>query len=251
MPRTADRFSRLRALEPARPAAARPDRPALRAPDEEDRLLQLLGAGVVRNHFGEHLAIRNWYSTPEYAEPSDVSLELLSRTRDASPSRKTRATLGDPSRWLFLDTETTGLAGGTGTYAFLTGLGWWDAGGFEVEQFFMRDFREEYSLLQELAVRITERPVLVTFNGKSFDWPLLENRFAMTRSIVAPKLAAHLDLLHPARALWKLRLGSVRLMDLERQSHAAKPQLPQRAIDGPRTPRQSHAAKPQLDAAFE
>src|SRR2546429_3580144 len=63
MPRTADRFSRLRALEPARPAAARPDRPALRAPDEEDRLLQLLGAGVVRNHFGEHLAIRNWYST--------------------------------------------------------------------------------------------------------------------------------------------------------------------------------------------
>src|SRR5437016_13169598 len=217
MPRTADRFSRLRALEPARPAAARPDRPALRAPDEEDRLLQLLGAGVVRNHFGEHLAIRNWYSTPEYAEPSDVSLELLSRTRDASPSRKTRATLGDPSRWLFLDTETTGLAGGTGTYAFLIGLGWWDAGGFEVEQFFMRDFTEEYSLLQELAVRITERPVLVTFNGKSFDWPLLENRFAMTRSIVAPKLAAHLDLLHPARALWKLRLGSVRLVELERQ----------------------------------
>src|SRR2546429_956389 len=103
---------------------------------------------------------------------------LLSRTRDASPSRKTRATLGDPSRWLFLDTETTGLAGGTGTYAFLIGLGWWDAGGFEVEQFFMRDFTEEYSLLQELAVRITERPVLVTFNGKSFDWPLLENRFA-------------------------------------------------------------------------
>src|SRR5436305_6916527 len=217
MPRNADRFTRLRALEPARPAAARPDRPALRAPDEEDRLLQLLGAGVVRNHFGEHLAIRNWYSTPEYAEPSDVSLELLSRTRDASPSRETRATLGDPSRWLFLDTETTGLAGGTGTYAFLIGLGWWDAGGFEVEQFFMRDFTAEYSLLQELAVRITERPVLVTFNGKSFDWPLLENRFAMTRSIVAPKLAAHLDLLHPARALWKLRLGSVRLMDLERR----------------------------------
>src|SRR6266550_1770996 len=216
MPRTADRFSRLRALEPARPAAARPDRPALRAPDEEDRLLQLLGAGVVRNHFGEHLAIRNWYSTPEYAEPSDVSLELLSRTRDASPSRKTRATLGDPSRWLFLDTETTGLAGGTGTYAFLIGLGWWDASGLQIEQLFMRDFTEEYSILHELSTRVVERPVLVTFNGKSFDWPLLENRFTMTRSIAAPKLAAHLDLLHPARALWKLRLGCVRLVELER-----------------------------------
>src|SRR5204863_8868657 len=167
-------------------------------------------------HFGEHLAIRNWYSTPEYAEPSDVSLELLSRTRDASPSRKTRATLGDPSRWLFLDTETTGLAGGTGTYAFLIGLGWWDAGGFEVEQLFMRDFTEEYSILHEFSARVVERPVLVTFNGKSFDWPLLENRFTMTRSIAAPRLAAHLDLLHPARALWKLRLRSVRLAELER-----------------------------------
>ena len=217
MPRTTDRFSRLRALEPARPSAAPPDRPRLCAPDEEDALAQLLGAGVAGNHFGEHLAIRNWYSTPEYAEPSAITLELLSRTRDAFLPPKTRGMLEDPSRWLFLDTETTGLAGGTGTYAFLIGVGWWDAGGFEVEQFFMRDFTEEYSLLQELAVRITERPVLLTFNGKSFDWPLLENRFAMTRSIVAPKLAAHLDLLHPARALWKLRLGSVRLMELERR----------------------------------
>ena len=217
MPRTTDRFSRLRALEPARPVAAPPDRPALRAPDEEDTLVQLLGAGVVRNHFGEHLAIRNWYSTPEFAVPSAISLELLARAHDEPPSRKTRATLADSSRWLFLDTETTGLAGGTGTYAFLVGLGWWDAGGLEVEQFLMRDFTEEYSLLLELAARITERPVLVTFNGKSFDWPLLENRFAMTRSIEAPKLAAHLDLLHPARALWKLRLGSVRLMELERR----------------------------------
>jgi hypothetical protein len=80
----------------------------------------------------------------------------------------------------------------------------------------MRDFHEEHSILNELAVRLAERPVLVTFNGKAFDWPLLENRFTMTRAIATPKLAAHLDLLHPARALWKLRLGSVRLVELER-----------------------------------
>jgi hypothetical protein len=81
----------------------------------------------------------------------------------------------------------------------------------------MRDFADEHSVLCELAERIAERPVLVTFNGKTFDWPLLQSRFTMTRRIAAPKLAAHLDLLHPARALWKLRLGSVRLVELERQ----------------------------------
>src|SRR5216110_747993 len=211
-----DRFSRLAALKLTRGAALRPEKAVLRAPDQEDVLVQILGAGVARNHFGEHLAIRNWYSTPEYMEPSAVAIDLLSRTRDESIARKTRTVLEDPEKWLFLDTETTGLAGGTGTYAFLVGLAWWDAGGLQVEQFLMRDFNEEYSLLQELSRRIKERPVLVTFNGKSFDWPLLENRFTMTRSIAVPKLAAHLDLLHPARALWKLRLGSVRLVELER-----------------------------------
>jgi uncharacterized protein YprB with RNaseH-like and TPR domain len=210
----ADRFSRLAALKPARPVSARPA--ALRAPGEEDMLGQLLGAGVAKNHFGEHLAVRNWFSSPEFAEPSPIALELLSRMKDESLSRKTRAAIEDPTKWLFLDTETTGLAGGTGTYAFLVGLAWWDAGGLQAEQLFMRDFTEEYSLLHELAARMAERPVLFTFNGKSFDWPLLENRFTMTRSIAPPKLAAHLDLLHPARALWKLRLGSVRLVELER-----------------------------------
>ncbi len=214
MAATADKFSRLAALKPARPLAARPA--ALRAPDEEDSLARLLGAGVAKNHFGEHLSVRNWFSTPEYSEASTASLDLLSRSRDESLSRRTRAALADPEKWLFLDTETTGLAGGTGTYAFLVGLAWWDAGGLQVEQFFMRDFSEEHSLLHELSGRLAERPVLVTFNGRSFDWPLLESRFTMTRSIAVPKLAAHLDLLHPARALWKLRLGSVRLVELER-----------------------------------
>ena len=213
----------------------------MRAPDETDPLARLLGAGIARNHYGEHLAIRNWFATPEFVEPVGTALELLTRTGTAKRAalkvgcyKHTKLTaslrssgqaeggpyvggeLHDPEKWLFLDTETTGLAGGTGTYAFLVGLAWWDSGGLQVEQLFLRDFSEEHSLLHELAARIAERPVLVTFNGKTFDWPLLENRFTMTRAIKVPKLAAHLDLLHPARALWKLRLGSVRLVELER-----------------------------------
>jgi uncharacterized protein len=209
-----DKFARLSALKPARAMPARSAE--LRSPDETDPISQLLGGGIGRNHYGDHLAIRNWFSTPEFIEPSPDALDLLSRTRDESISRRTRTALDNPEKWLFLDTETTGLAGGTGTYAFLIGLAWWDAGGLQAEQLFLRDFSEEHSLLQAVADRVAERPVLVTFNGKSFDWPLLENRFMMTRAIRVPKLAAHLDLLHPARALWKLRLGSVRLVELER-----------------------------------
>jgi uncharacterized protein YprB with RNaseH-like and TPR domain len=209
-----DKFSRLAALRPVRPTSSRPA--TLREPDQEDAIARLIGAGVAKNQFGEHLVLRNWFSTPEFSEPSAIALELLTRSRDAEVSRRMRSALADPSKWLFLDTETTGLAGGTGTYAFLIGLAWWDAGALQVEQLFMRDFTEEYSLLRALAARVAERPVLVTFNGKTFDWPLLDSRFTMTRTIPTPRLAAHLDLLHPARALWKLRLGSVRLVDLER-----------------------------------
>jgi uncharacterized protein len=214
MTTTLDKFSRIAALKPAR--ATVPRSASFSLPDKEDTIAQLLGAQVARNRFGEHLSVRNWFSTPEFVEPLPASLALLAHTRDEALSRRTRTALSDPTKWLFLDTETTGLAGGTGTYAFLVGLAWWDAGGLQVEQFFMRDFADEHSLLHELAARISERSVLITFNGKSFDWPLLESRFTMTRSIAAPRLAAHLDLLHPARAVWKLRLGSVRLVELER-----------------------------------
>src|SRR5277367_4485960 len=129
---TTYKFSRLAALKPA---PGFPGRLAdLREPDETDPLSVVLGAGIASNHYGEHLAIRNWFSTPEFAEPSSVALELLSRTRDEKASRRMRAALADPSKWLFLDTETTGLSGGTGTYAFLVGIAWWDAGGLQVEQ---------------------------------------------------------------------------------------------------------------------
>ena len=158
--------------------------------------------------------LQQWYATPEMCSPDARSLSLLlPQTADAEDFLKAAI---DPEQWLFLDTETTGLAGGTGTYAFMVGIAWWDAGGLQVEQFFMRDLDEEHSLLLELSERMKKRPVLVTFNGKSFDWPLLETRYRMTRAVPAFSPKLHLDLLHPARQLWRLRLGSVRLKDLER-----------------------------------
>jgi uncharacterized protein len=215
-----DKFAPLAALRPATSVAF----PAQRVSPEESptegmdecTLVRMLGATVARTRYGSHLSVRNWHSTPERPEIAPAALDLLCRTSDAAQTKKWRQAAEDAGKWLFLDTETTGLAGGTGTYAFLVGVAWWDSGGLQVEQLLMRDFSEEHSVLHELASRIAERPVLVTFNGKSFDWPLLENRYLMTRSMRVPELAAHLDLLHPARAVWKWRLGSVRLVELER-----------------------------------
>ena len=209
---SSDKWARLAALKPPPRQAL----PAHASPAEPGSIAELLGAQMARNRFGHHLAVRRWFSTPEFFQPSSCAAELLARTGDADQARAARTALQEPSRWLFLDTETTGLAGGAGTYAFLIGIAWWDSGGLQVEQFFMRDFTDEHSILQELAARLVRRPVLFSFNGKCFDWPLLETRFRMTRAIPAPRLAAHFDLLHPARALWKLRLGSVRLVELER-----------------------------------
>lgn len=213
-----DRFPRLAALTPARERVraeagieARGLSPEI--PEGSARLAELLGAMAARNEFGEHLALRRWFSDSIGCEPPEDAIEASALGLLAPDAP---AEIADPRRWLFLDTETTGLAGGTGTYAFLVGIAWWDAGGLEVEQFFMRDHSEEHSLLVALAERMAERRVLVTFNGKSFDWPLLETRYRMTRTIRPPKPRAHLDFLHPARNLWRLRLGSVRLPELER-----------------------------------
>ena len=218
---THDRFARLAALKPARRRAdVATDAPRGLAPDipgGATRLAQLLGATAQRNRFGEHLALRRWFSDPIGEGPtlappeSEMDAHALRLLAPDAPN-----CVRDPQQWLFLDTETTGLAGGTGTYAFLVGIAWWDAGGLEVEQFFMREHSEEHSVLVALAERMAKRRVLVTFNGKSFDWPLLDTRYRMTRAIKPPAPRAHLDFLHPARNLWRLRLGSVRLPELER-----------------------------------
>jgi uncharacterized protein len=176
--------------------------------NEPDRLGQILGATAKTNQYGEHLSLHCWCGEPARYTPNLDALRLL---MPGAPEG-----VADPEGWLFLDTETTGLAGGSGTYAFLVGIAWWEGGGLEIEQFFMRDYSEERSLLFALAERIAERPVLVSFNGKSFDWPLLETRYRMSRKLPPPVPRAHLDFLYPARNLWRLRLGSARLSELER-----------------------------------
>jgi uncharacterized protein YprB with RNaseH-like and TPR domain len=122
----------------------------------------------------------------------------------------------DPNGALFLDTETTGLAGGAGTVAFLVGLAWWQEGTLVLEQLLVRTLGEEAPLLERLAERIGQASMLVTFNGKSFDMPLLRTRFVMTRMSPPPE-PPHLDLLHVARRVHGKRVrNGCRLVAIER-----------------------------------
>jgi uncharacterized protein YprB with RNaseH-like and TPR domain len=118
-------------------------------------------------------------------------------------------------KFAFLDTETSGMAGGTGTYAFLVGAARFVDGKFTLQQFFLRDPSEEPAMLEALINFLGPCEGLVTFNGKSFDAPLLATRYSLHRIPVPFKNYAHIDLLPLARRLWRDRLPSRALKYLE------------------------------------
>jgi hypothetical protein len=140
-------------------------------------------------------------------------------TADLSPLRlfTEDASLPKASEIVYLDTETTGLAGGTGTCAFLIGIAAAQGAQFVVRQFFLRDYPEEKAVLVALAAALEPYRGIVTFNGKAFDVPLLETRYTLARMKSPLARLQHLDLLHPARRLWKLRLESCALGHLEKE----------------------------------
>jgi uncharacterized protein len=129
--------------------------------------------------------------------------------------------LGDFSfrDFVFLDTETTGLAG-AGTLAFMVGVAFFEADAFVVRQFFLRDHGDEPAMLLLLADLLATRPALITFNGRTFDLPLLDNRYWMNR-MEPPggelRSLPHIDLLLPSRRLWRSRIGSCALGSLEQK----------------------------------
>lgn len=120
-----------------------------------------------------------------------------------------------PESILFLDTETTGLSTGVGTVAFLIGVGFIRGKELIVRQYLMRDYDEEIFVLQHIRDHLLACHLLITFNGKSFDMPLLESRFTLQRIRIDIPTIAHADLLHTARRVWKLRLRRCTLAALE------------------------------------
>ena len=121
-----------------------------------------------------------------------------------------------PGELLFLDTETTGLSSGPGTVAFLLGVGHFCKNGFIIKQYLMRDYDEEPSLLDNLGAELGGRCALVTYNGKAFDLNLLASRCIMN-GMRLPQTERHIDLLRPARRIWRRCLDNCRLSTIENE----------------------------------
>jgi uncharacterized protein len=150
--------------------------------------------------FGPVAVRRAWFP-----DNGDHELEALSACLGLAP--------GELGRPLFLDTETTGLSGGTGTVAFLVGLAWREGDGLAFVQYFLCDFDQEAALLWAVGECVREAGVLVSYNGRSFDWPLLQTRLVMRRAQWASP--PHLDLLTLARRIFRPRLPDCALQTIE------------------------------------
>src|SRR5437867_5020415 len=152
--------------------------------------------------FGPVLVRREWL-----ADQGDGDVGALATCLGLAPDELRRP--------LFLDTETTGLSGGTGTVAFMVGLAWRDGDSLRLVQYFLSDFNQESALLWAVGQCIRDAGVLVSYNGRSFDWPLLQTRLVMQRADPAWPSPPHLDLLTMARRIFKPRLPDCALQTIE------------------------------------
>jgi uncharacterized protein YprB with RNaseH-like and TPR domain len=207
------KLARLDALHPLAPLP-------YSAPPETSRWVEPIGE---RLDFDEQMVAsgRRYARTGYHRSDEKLGRATLAAALDADPLRLAQLALDTtlegcaPERALYLDTEATGLGGGTGNRAFLVGMCWFDArtDAFVLEQLLLRDLDDETPLLERVRERIEAADLLVSYNGKSFDIPLLRARMVMTKVGSIPE-RPHLDLLHVARRIhhrrgWRMSLGSV------------------------------------------
>lgn len=162
---------------------------------------------------GVHVAEAWW---PLDHRHGDLELSEALSLADAASSRLAPGlSRSDLARAAFVDVETTGLAGGTGTYVFLVGVGAFEGDGFCLRQYFLANLAREAAMLDAVTDRLDGRSAIVSFNGRRFDLPLIETRCLLSRLSLPALGLPHLDLLYPARRLFRHRLPSCRLGVLE------------------------------------
>lgn len=185
------------------------ERQSIQESEEADEPLDGFERETLHGHHFEREVAVTHHGGFDLSRVAEITGETLAALTDGE------RIASDPGRWAFLDTETTGLAGGSGTCAFLVGVGRVEDRGFRVKQYFMRDFDEEASLLSGLTDDLADCDVLITYNGRSYDQPLLESRYVLARQRPPFARLTHIDLLYGARRIWKMRFESCRQIELE------------------------------------
>lgn len=204
-----DLTSRLRAIVksgPLRELTYEPDTGGYEAAMDLGTVGAILGGRPVETTFGPCLVIDRRYESDRFhgsVRIGDCDIEDRAALGIVDPSL---AGLSDgPRRTIFIDLETTGLSGGAGTVAFLVGCGYFDLGAFQVRQFLLTSYAAERALLAAVAEFFDGADLIVTYNGKTFDVPMMETRWLFHRIRMPLEGVAHCDMLHPARRLWKAR----------------------------------------------
>jgi len=191
-------------------------------PKHENDIHTILAGETIETQFGSFFRARRHYPAQSVHGSVPISSVL---NKDASlltvlENNPALANL-DLRQVLFVDTETTGLSGGVGTCAFLIGIGYFGTSGFVVDQYLMNDFHEEMAMLQSLSDFVGNYSAIVTYNGKSFDIPLLNSRHIYVGLTSPFDGMLHIDLLHCVRRLWNHRLPDCVLTTAEMQLLAA------------------------------
>jgi uncharacterized protein YprB with RNaseH-like and TPR domain len=194
-----------------------------------DRVGEILGGRTARNDFGQCLVIDRRYESDRWhgdVQISECEMGDLSSLGVLDPSLASDRLPGagggaSAPRTIFIDLETTGLSGGAGTVAFLVGCGFYDLGAFQVRQFLLTSYSAERALLTAVAEFFDDAELIVSYNGKTFDVPVMETRWLFHRMAMPLDGVPHFDTLHTARRLWKTRSddateGGCRLSTLER-----------------------------------
>jgi len=166
--------------------------------------------------FGRHYVVRQSYDENYYHGKIRLCRFSTDELQGLMSLTKQRLGVCERDRIVFLDTETTGVQSGTGICPFLVGVGHFSGDSFQMIQYFIRDFDEEPSMLYALGDLLKQFDLIITYNGVTFDVPLLETRFTLARLDSPFQRMRHFDLLHPARRLWRQGHGSCRLSALER-----------------------------------
>jgi len=215
-----DLTSRLRSIvrggAPARELTCEPDTGGYEAVMDIVKVGAVLGGTPVQTTFGQCLVIDRRYEADRFhgdiriGDCDVTNAEGLSILDPGLPSPESRVPSPGTRRTIFIDLETTGLSGGAGTVAFLVGCGYFDMGAFQVRQFLLTSYASERALLAAVADFFEGADLIVTYNGKTFDVPVMETRWSFHRLAMPLDGVPHFDMLHPARRLWRNREGASR-----------------------------------------